>query len=231
MKLLLIESATAICSVAVADEQRVLSRVEAQAPHQHASHLTCLIETAVADARMSISDLTHLVLGHGPGSYTGLRVGAAVAKGLCLARPEITFLTVSSMEALAGLARQNLNLPEGAMLYPTVDSRRGEVYTQPFDRLATSLAPIRAEILVENPFQEVKSGQPGVIVGTGTNKVASTLANREDLRFHPEILLSAADLYPLARTRAAAGDSVNFADYEPLYIKPPFVTKSTKKLL
>lgn len=235
MKLLLIESATEICSVAIADQQQLISRASATAAHQHASHLTLLIESALTAANTNIQEITHLVLGHGPGSYTGLRVGAAVAKGICLARPSISFISVDSLEALARLARKSLPTTRDSIIYPTVNSRRGEVYTQPFtilpDHKIAASDQVRSEILAENPFPETSAQCQGIVVGTGANKVAMEVTTTDNLAIHPDCLLSAADLYPLAIEKIASEVKENFASYEPLYIKPPFVTKSTKKLL
>lgn len=231
MKVLLIESATEICSVAIADGNQILSKAQASAPHQHASHLTMLIEAALEAAKVDIESIDHLALGHGPGSYTGLRVGAAVAKGICLAQPKVAFITVESMRALANLAKKSIDIPEGGLIYPTVNSRRGEVYTQPYDELATSLGNIRSEVLAETPFPELQSPSIGIVVGTGAKKVTNELAADQRLKCHPECLLHAADLHQIALEKIQTGAKEDFTTYEPLYIKPPFVTKSTKKLL
>lgn len=231
MNILFLESATEYCSVAIANAEGILSEAKATEPHQQSSHLTILIEDALKAAKLEIGALTHVALGHGPGSYTGLRVGAAVAKGLCLALPKLKFITADSMHALALLAAKSVN-DAGAetLFFPTVNSRKGEVYTQPYGANGAALGNIRSEILSASPFPEAVDKQ-AYIVGTGVSKVAMSLGERDSLCYRPDLLLSAADLYPIAWQKIKKGVAEDYTSYEPLYIKPPFVTKSTKKLL
>lgn len=233
MTLLYLETATPICSVALAAGGNLVSHTQAELPHQHASHLTLLIERCLAAGGHDFSTLDGLVLGHGPGSYTGLRVGAAVAKGICLARPEISFYVAPALTALARRMARDLpaDQPESScLLYPTVDSRRGEIYVQAHDGFARPLGPPRAAVLANDPFPEAKDFQQVYLGGGGISKVASSYSGSDNLRWSEARPLLARELIHFTSEELSAGQT-DFAAYEPLYIKPPHVTKATKKLL
>ncbi len=233
MKSVILETATEKCSVAVTDGNQLLSFVLAEAAHQHASHLTVYARQALRKAGLGLEDIEVVALGHGPGSFTGLRVGAAVAKGFCLARPQLKFLTVNSLLALTDQLRSSVGEQADEALYlPTVNSRRGEVYAQVYRASGETIGKLRSEALNEKAFPEIEEHVPIHVGGSGTNKVAELMVDdQRDFRFHPEIMATADILLPLVTQKIATEDFEDYASYEPLYLKPPFVTKSTKKLL
>lgn len=233
MKSIIIESATEKCSVAVADGDQLLSFVLAEAPHQHASHLTVYAQRALREAGLRLNDIEVVALGHGPGSFTGLRVGAAVAKGFCLALPKLKFLTIDSPLALTKHLKSKVGKAGNTAIYlPTVNSRRGEVYAQAYLPNGETIGELRSEALNKAAFPEIQADVPIHVGGSGTNKVAELMAgDPRDFRFHPEIMATADILLPLVAAKIATGAFEDYASYEPLYLKPPFVTKSTKKLL
>lgn len=234
MKTIIIEAATEKCSVAVAEGNRLLSTVLAEAAHQHASHLTVYVQQALEAAQLSLQDIEVVALGHSPGSFTGLRVGAAVAKGFCLARPQLHFLTVDSLKALAQLLQKRAGATSNANTFfvPTINSRRGEVYAQIYGTDGLAINEVRSEILTENPFPEIGSDAHVYVGGSGANKVAELLSN-DSRQFHcySDCLATAEQLLPLVNEKIASESFEDYASYEPLYLKPPFVTKSKKKLL
>lgn len=124
---LLLETATDVCSVAVARGEEIVAERTAATVHQHASHLTVFIREAMAGAGLRLTELDEIVLSDGPGSYTSLRVGAATAKGLCVALPGLRLRVVPTLLALALAAAGE------RIVLATINSRRGEVFGQLFD--------------------------------------------------------------------------------------------------
>lgn len=233
---LLLETATDVCSVAIACGEEVLAERTAAEAYKHSSHLTVFIQESLQAAQLQAKDLDEIVLSDGPGSFTSLRVGAATAKGFCLALPGLGLRTVGSLTAL--LATQPANVSVLACL----NSRRGEVFAQ---FRARPLVPGLVEnkdltqahnLLLSNPewhlpYLEMSKEGPVVVIGPGQERV------RE---FLPEGVLNFEFGYPqscsaiqLLAPAAAQGLStlVDIAAYEPYYLNPPFVTKSKKKPL
>ena len=112
--ILLIETATEVCSVCLEDKGRLLAIEEFGEGYNHAEKLTVMIETVLKTAQVSFKDLDAVAVSKGPGSYTGLRIGASVAKGLCFAleKPLIALSTLKS------IANNFLLQPETSDLKP-----------------------------------------------------------------------------------------------------------------
>ena len=223
---LLLETATDVCSVAVARDGQLLATAEATEVHQHASRLTLFVREALLQANLSLDAVDRVVLSDGPGSYTSLRVGAATVKGLCLARPTLDFAVVPTLESLA------LAAPGGAgdHVLATLNSRRDEVYGQVFDgQTFRPLGPVR-NVRLKNPRWrgELLDGAGFgrlYVCGPGQDRVRASLEHDNALRYGPPYLASAGYLLAPARRRP------DLAAYEPFYLNPPFVTKSRKKSL
>jgi tRNA threonylcarbamoyladenosine biosynthesis protein TsaB len=231
VKVIILETATEYCSVALADGPQLIIQVMADGPHQHASHLTVYLQRALAESGHALTDFEAIALGHGPGSFTGLRVGAAVVKGLCLARPALKFMTVDALQATANAMIHSVPQATAAdRFFPTVASRRGEVYTRPYSRHGVADGPLASVKLAENPFG-LANGGVAYVGGNGVFKVAQELEQSNDMKFLSGHGGDAKQLLPLVNAKLESGDFIDYADYEPLYLKPPFVTKSTKKLL
>lgn len=245
---LLLETATDACSVAVARGSAIIAERTAPEVHQHASHLTLFIREVMDAAGLHMTDLEEIVLSDGPGSYTSLRVGAATAKGLCVALPGLRLRAVPTLFSLALAAN-----PEGLVL-PTINSRRGEVFGQLFafgarpqvkskdekaaeDSLWTAPQNIR---LTEDGFADRLLAEAGttdfLVTGPGqarflehfglTDRVTVGGPERCSARH-----LLAPVLHPEPASAPAVSRAVDVASYEPFYLNPPFVTISKKKLL
>ena len=125
--ILCIETATETCSVCFQKDQEIISVEESQKPFQHASEITLLIGKLVATSGMLLEDLDAVAVSSGPGSYTGLRVGASAAKGICFAL-DIPLLAINTLDALAYESiKRN---PDIEWHIPMLDARRMEVYTK-----------------------------------------------------------------------------------------------------
>lgn len=226
MTQLLLETATAVCSVAVARNGEIIAEINAREPQQHASRLTLFIEEALAEAGVSLHDLEEVVLSDGPGSYTSLRVGAATVKGLCLALPGLRLSTVSTLEALARAAPR-----EGCdRVLATINSRRDEVYGQIFrsDDLQPETEVMNVR-LKDSQWRGRLLDGAGLgkirVCGPGQQRIREVLDGDNAFSFAEPVVPAARYLLAPARRRP------DVAAYEPFYLNPPFVTQSKKKSL
>ena len=223
--LLHIETATERGSVAVSRDDRLLSLAESQEDFRHTRDTTLLVEQALSEAQVWSRDLHGVSLSQGPGSYTALRVGASVAKGLCYAL-DVPLVAIDTLEALANAASQQYK----ADLYvPMIDARRMEVYTAFYDAQLLCVKPQHALVLSENTFAvEREAKQRIVLTGNGAAKIAQ-IQDAQQYVF-AEILCSATHLIPLAARAFRAKNFANTAYFEPFYLKPPNITRPKKVL-
>ncbi len=125
--ILLIDTATKICSVSIAQEGKVIATREDIEGFNHASKLTLLIQEVCAEANLILANIHAVAVSIGPGSYTGLRIGLSTAKGICYAIDK-PLIVIDTLEALFSASRLSTNF-ENALFVPMIDARRMEVYT------------------------------------------------------------------------------------------------------
>jgi len=226
-KILLIETATAVCSVALSIDGKVVFVKEESGQNLHASNLTLFIEEVVSKSGLKYSDLDSIAVSKGPGSYTGLRIGVSTAKGLCYAlnKPLIAIETLEMMAA--GYLIQNPHYK--GLICPMIDARRMEVYTSVYDSKLFLIEPTSAKIIDENSFDNLLSGSTIIFIGDGAAKCAETLK-------HPNALFVDVN-FNSASNMAALADSVfseklfeDVAYFEPFYLKDFVLTQPRKKV-
>ncbi len=227
-RLLLLETATEVCSVAVSHGDAVLALRESTEGMQHARLITRFIEEVMAEAGWSLADLDAVALSKGPGSYTALRIGASAAKGICYALDK-PLVAVSTLQALAWAAWQATDLDD-AFFVPMIDARRMDVYAAVYGPQAIELEAPRPLTLTPETFDHLlRQGKPVVFAGNGAPKYRQLLAHPL-VRFL-DLRCSATHLRALAQQRFAAGQFESLAHFTPEYIKPPNITTPRKKLL
>lgn len=227
--ILLLETATEICSVGLRVDGRLVARRDSENDFQHSRVITRFIEAVLAEGDCKMTDLKAVVLSSGPGSFTSLRVGAATAKGICLALgiPLVVGDTLKSL-ALAGVRADD---PTRTLYLPMLEARRQEVYTAAFDRAGRPVRPREALVLTAESFAaEAEHYELLVAIGSGAAKAADLLT-KIDLVARPEVQLSAASLERLVDAAFLRENQVDPVHYEPIYLKAPFVTQSRRKLL
>ena len=123
-RLILIETSTALCSAALAEDGVITSYRESSAPKAHASLTAVFIQEMLEEKGLTIADCDAVCVSKGPGSYTGLRVGVSTAKGLCFGSGK-PLIAISTLDILVAQAQ----IPEDLKyIVPMVDARRMEVY-------------------------------------------------------------------------------------------------------
>ena len=233
-RIILIETSTALCSTALAENGEITSYRESSAPKAHASLTAVFIEEMLAERGLSLSDCDAVCVSMGPGSYTGLRVGVSTAKGLCFGSglPLIAVGTLDTLtaQAPAGDPGQTEDLK---YIIPMVDARRMEVYTATFARTSgeatfiqtTETAPA---IIDENSFADLLEEGPCLFIGDGAGKCADVIKH-PNARFQQCNPMASAMLSPALD----AYNEKRFEDvayFEPFYLKEFVATVSKKKM-
>ncbi len=218
-----IETATPVCSVALSFDNKLLTIRETSEENAHSSRITIFIEECLKEAGVEAKDLKAVALSAGPGSYTGLRIGAATAKGLCYAL-NIPLISVSSLQSMALSFLSERNKKENDfLLCPMIDARRMEVYYALYDNELKELKPSAAEVITEN-FLSDFSGKRIFYFGTGASKCRDLLSDKK-FNFEEGNYNSARFLVETALDKLRGTQFEDLAYFEPLYLKE-FYTKS-----
>lgn len=240
-RILCIESGTAVCSVGLSVDGVLVSLRESDSTRNHASELAMYIDEVLDENDLRGDDIDAVAVGSGPGSYTGLRIGAATAKGFAYSLG-IPLIVVDSLESLAMLALQeyNVGLVEiedvgQTMLVPMIDARRMEVYTAGFEIVKGVLErrfETKAEVLSEDSFRELfGQGKELLVFGDGAKKSFEALNEMGKRVRFADINSSARGMAELANEAYERGDFADIAYWEPFYLKDFVVTTAKKKIL
>jgi tRNA threonylcarbamoyladenosine biosynthesis protein TsaB len=255
-RIILIETSTALCSVALAENGTITAYRESSAPKAHASLTAVFVQEVLEERNKTLADCDAVCVSMGPGSYTGLRVGVSTAKGLCFGagKPLLAVGTLdtlvaqsfSSAEAEANVEPQSGLYPrEGASagedgatdmanveprpryIVPMIDARRMEVYTAVFEN-GVQVTETAPMIIDETSFAEYLEQGPCLFIGDGAGKCADVIRhpNAQFCQCWPK---ASAMLEPAI----AAYKEKRFEDvayFEPFYLKEFVATVSKKKL-
>ena len=227
-RIILIETSTALCSTALAEDGRIVEYLESETPRSQAS-LTAPFVKRMLDARgLAVRDCDAVCVSKGPGSYTGLRVGVSTAKGLCFGAG-IPLIAVGTLDTLVYQAADEGLLPAGCRyVVPMVDARRMEVYTAVFTPDGRQLTETRPQVVEAGAFDGLLAEGPVLFIGDGAGKCRETLAH-PDARFAQCCPKASAMLRPAF----AAWDSGRFEDtayFEPFYLKDFIATVPRNKI-
>lgn len=223
--ILLLETATDICSVGLSRAGELLSLAEIDERADHAAKINELILQACREAGCTLAALDAVAVSTGPGSYTSLRVGTATAKGICFALDK-PLIAVDTLGAIARAVRQE---PTKKYLYgPMIDARRMEVYTAFYDsnlHLLEAAHPLVVEAGVFDHY--LQQGFQVMLAGNGAPKCSAVLP---DSILISEVICSAAHLSAPAQEAFHNQAFADLAYYEPFYLKPANITQSKKRL-
>jgi tRNA threonylcarbamoyladenosine biosynthesis protein TsaB len=219
--ILSLETSASICAVALHDQGVMLASAEVHIAQSHASKLAPLIEEVRKMAAVEMSALKAIAISAGPGSYTGLRIGASTAKGLCYAL-NIPLLAVNTLELMVHQAKQ-INIHQ-AMLCPMIDARRMEVYCLLTDAQLKVLQPVEAKIVDDTSFLEFLRESDILFFGSGAEKCRDMITH-PNARFISNLYPSAGMLGVLAFEKYQKGQVEDLASFEPFYLKEFAVKK------
>ena len=207
-----LETATKVCSVALSLNGKLISCKESNEDQFiHGEALSTYIIDVLSEATIELSQVVAVSISSGPGSYTGLRIGASTAKGLCFGL-SIPLIAIPSLYSLIVLAKQKHSK---STIYALFDARRMEVFSQLVDENMTELKPVGPEILDELTGSTF---EPFLAVGDGARKV-KTLWQDRNVEFDDTILPSALGQIEMAYQKYCLGDFEDLASFVPNYGK------------
>lgn len=224
-----IETSTNVCSVAVSEDGVCIYNNEDHSGPNHNEKLGTFVDEALSFAESHAIPLDAVSISCGPGSYTGLRIGTSMAKGVCYGR-DVKLIAVPTLELLCVpvLLREQVS-EEGALLCPMIDARRMEVYAQIFDRSLKEIRPVQADVVDGDTYREYLDKQSVYFFGNGAAKCMEAI-NHPNARLIDGIEPLAKNMFPLAERRLMQGKTEDIAYFVPFYLKD-FVAKVSKKLI
>ena len=223
-----IETSTDVCSVAVSEDGQVIFHKEDHSGPNHAEKLGTYVDEALSFTDNHAIPFDAVAVSCGPGSYTGLRIGVSMAKGICYAR-DLKLIAVPTTELLCVPVLLREAAEEGALLCPMLDARRMEVYAAIYDRSLRPVREIGADIVDETTYREYLDKQPVYFFGNGAKKCIDAIKH-PNARLIEGIEPLAKWMQPLAEKRFLTEQFEEVAYFVPYYLKD-FVAKPSKKLL
>jgi tRNA threonylcarbamoyladenosine biosynthesis protein TsaB len=228
-----IETATNLCSVALCNSSGVISLKESNDFKSHASMVTVFIEDALKEKGIKVRELEAVAVGKGPGSYTGLRIGVSVAKGIAYGAsiPLIGIETTLSMFwGMAGKAEALTGDEENTLFCPMIDARRMEVYSAIYDSQGNKEKEISAEIINENSFADIPESKKIIFFGDGALKCKEIL-KRKNVYFADDFRISASHMQKPVYQAIENRKFEDVAYFEPFYLKDFITTIQRKNIL
>lgn len=224
MKTLHIETSSRNCSVAISDGEKLLCLCEEVSENNRQSDsLHTFVEWALEGAKCTLKEIEAVSLGMGPGSYTGLRIGASSAKGFCYGL-KIPLVAVNSLTTMV-----EPFLDKGYdFIIPLVDARRMEVYCAGFDgNTGAMLTKTEAKILDETSFLEYENHRV-LFLGDGAAK-AKDFLKLPKAEYDPNVFPSAKFLLKQAAEKLQKQEVEDVAYFEPFYLKEFYGIKKPPK--
>ena len=223
-----IDTSTDVCSVAVSEDSHVIFEQEDRTGTKHAEKLGTFVDEALSFTDNHAIPFDAVAVSGGPGSYTGLRIGVSMAKGICYAR-DLKFVSVPTLELLCVPVLLRELVEEEALLCPMIDARRMEVYAAVYDRALREVRPVGADVVDADTYKPWLDERPVYFFGGGAKKCMETISH-PNAHYIDGIEPLAKWMQPLAERRFFRGQFEDVAYYEPFYLKD-FVAKMPKKLL
>ena len=223
-----IETSTDVCSVAVSEDGQVIFDQEDHSGPNHAERLGTMVDEALSFTDNHAIPFDAVAVSCGPGSYTGLRIGVSMAKGVCYGR-NLKLIAVPTLELLSVPILLREIPEEDALLCPMLDARRMEVYAGIYDRGLKPIRPIQADIVDGETYNAYLDERPVYFFGNGAKKCQEAI-HHPNAHFIEDIEPLAKWMQPLAEKRFLNEQFEDVAYFVPFYLKD-FVAKMPKKLL
>lgn len=224
-----IETSTTVCSVAVSEEGQTIFVQEDMKGPSHAVSLGVFVDEALSFIDSHAIPLDAVAVSCGPGSYTGLRIGVSMAKGICYGR-NVPLIGIPTLEVLCVPVLLYHELPEDALLCPMIDARRMEVYAAIYDAGLNTLRATSADIVDADTYASYLEKNKVCFLGNGAAKCKPAITSPNAL-FIDDIHPLAVNMVPLADKAYATGQYENVAYFEPFYLKEFQATVAKNKVL
>jgi tRNA threonylcarbamoyladenosine biosynthesis protein TsaB len=223
-----IETSTQVCSVAVSEDSHVIFQLEDHSGPNHAERLGSMVDEALSFTDNHAIPFDAVAVSCGPGSYTGLRIGVSMAKGICYGR-NLKLIAVPTLELMCVPVLLREMVEENALLCPMIDARRMEVYAGIYDRALKEVRPVGADVVDAETYKQWLDERPVYFFGNGAAKCMETI-NHPNAHLIEGIEPLAKWMQPLAERRLLNEQTEDVAYFEPFYLKD-YVAKMPKKLI
>jgi len=223
-----IETSTDVCSVAVSEDTQVIFQQDDHSGPNHAERLGTMIDEALSFTDNHAIPFDAVAVSCGPGSYTGLRIGVSMAKGICYGR-NLKLIAVPTLELLCVPVLLREIPEEDALLCPMLDARRMEVYSGIYNHALKPVREVGADIVTAETYKDYLDEHPMYFFGNGAKKCMDVV-NHPNVHLIEGIEPLAKWMQPLAERRLLNGTTEDVAYFTPFYLKD-FVAKMPKKLI
>lgn len=218
MTILCIETSTTACSAAITIDGNVVANKSNLQGANHASELPLFVDDLLSESKVNDWKLDAIALSQGPGSYTGLRIGTSIAKGMCYAL-QIPLIPIDTLQIMCKMVKSIEEITENTLLRPLLDARRMEVYTAAYKSVTLErLGDVEAHIIGQSSFLEELERQPIIFFGNGAEKCKSVIVH-ENACFVDEVIPQAQYMGLLAEKSTNNLNCKQLAYYEPFYLK------------
>ena len=228
-----LETATNLCSVALCNSAGVITLKESSESKSHASTVTVFIDEIFKETGITAHDLEAVAVSKGPGSYTGLRIGVSVAKGIAYAAslPLIGVETTLSMFwGISGKLNESAGADINTLFCPMLDARRMEIYYAIYNSAGKPIKDICAEIITADSFSNIPESQKIVFFGDGSPKCKDVI-KRKNTFFADDFRISASYMSTPVFQALKEHRFENVAYFEPFYLKDFLTSKPVKNIL
>jgi tRNA threonylcarbamoyladenosine biosynthesis protein TsaB len=222
--ILSIESSTQICSVAVSVDGILVWNKENTEIFSHSIVLGVFITEAIRFIQSNHFRLDAVAVSEGPGSYTGLRIGVSIAKGLCFGR-DIPLIALPTLKVMS-----TRFVPSSSYLCPMIDARRMEVFSILYDGDLNEIEPVRAIVINEDSFRNVLTQKEITFFGNGADKCKALIRSSNAI-FVDGIYPMASNMIAEAEKAFTAKTFADVAYFEPFYLKEFQATTSKNKVI
>ena len=223
--LLCIETSGKNCSVALFEGLQLVSIREVHTEQfSHSENLHVFIEQVLKESNLQPKAIKAIAISAGPGSYTGLRIGVATAKGLCYGW-DIPLIALPTLRILA--EQVTYEFTDIEYIIPMIDARRMEVFTAVYSHDFSPILGERAEILTESTFDTYLNKGKTIFLGDGITKFQA-ICKHENAYFWENKFPSAKQMGRLALEKYQAQAFEDIAYFEPFYLKEVYLVKSNK---
>jgi tRNA threonylcarbamoyladenosine biosynthesis protein TsaB len=224
MAILSLETSAKVCSVALHSNGQLITSAEVHIEQSHATRLAPLIDDLVKFSQLELKQIQAVAVSSGPGSYTGLRIGVSLAKGLCFAL-KVPLIAINTLELLAH--QMSKQVDSDVLLCPMIDARRMEVYSMIVSVDLNPVLPIAPRIIDASSFHDLLQDRKIIFFGDGSTK-CRTVINHVNARFVDGVYPQASKMGERAGLKLKSGEIEDLESFEPFYLKE-FMIKTAKQ--
>ena len=224
---LCIESASKNCSVSLFKADALIDVIEEKGSYSHSENLAAFIDQLLTRKSVKLMDLAAVAISEGPGSYTGLRIGLSLAKGIC-SGAQIPLIAIPTLDAMSWGAIRSVN-DQAALYCPMLDARRMEVYTGLYSATNQIVQQVAPKVIDEHAFKDTLEKNTVYFFGDGASKCRD-LIQSENAIFLKDHFISSQYMGAIGYKKLLGKQFVDLAYFQPNYFKE-FIAGKPKKLV